>query len=168
MVENRTHKTDEVVPYDALNCTHTSLRRAARQLTQLYDDALAPAGLTSAQALLVAQIDELGGTPDGKGVSLLTLSKRLAIQTSALTHALRPLLRDGLVEVSTDPRDRRIKRARLTAQGLAQTRKMYALWRDANSRIETVLGGGRTEQLRQLANQVASPDFRAAFEERGN
>ena len=155
----------DVVPYDALNCTHTSLRRAARQLTQLYDDALAPVGLTSAQALLVAQIDELGGAPEGKGIPLLTLSKRLSIQTSALTHALRPLVRDGLVEVSTDPDDRRIKRARLTARGLVQTQQMYALWRDANRRIEGVLGDGKTEQLRQLANQVASPDFRAAFED---
>ena len=77
-----------VEPYDALNCTHTSLRRAARQLTQLYDRMLAPSGLTSAQALLVAQIEELGGLPGGKGPSLQALSIRLAIQISALTHAL--------------------------------------------------------------------------------
>lgn len=155
---------DNVVPYDELSCTHTSLRRAARQLTRLYDDALAPAGLTSAQALLVAQIEELGGTPEGSGPSLQTLSKRLSIQISALTHALRPLLRDGLVEVSTDPQDRRIKRARLTALGVARTRQMHSLWREANRRIEAVLGDGKTEQLRQLANQVASPEFRVAFE----
>lgn len=154
--------TEEVEPYDALNCTHTSLRRAVRQLTQVYDDALAPAGLTSAQALLVAQIDELGGGMH-MGPSLQTLSKRLAIQISALTHALRPLLRDGLVELQPDPDDRRVKRARLTPEGLDRTRQMYGLWRDANSRIEKVLGDGKTAQLRDLANQVASPDFLSAF-----
>lgn len=150
-------------PYDALNCTHTSLRRAARQLTQVYDEALAPAGLTSAQALLVAQLDQLGGAPGGTGPSLQALARRLAIQISALTHALRPLVREGLVEVRIDGGDRRIKRAVLTDKGLAQTRQMYALWREVNQRIEGLLGDGAAEQLRQLANRVAAPDFVAAF-----
>ncbi|MBU1336255.1 MAG: MarR family transcriptional regulator [Alphaproteobacteria bacterium] len=153
----------DVEPYDALSCTHTSLRRAARQFTQLYDDALAPSGLSSTQALLVAQIDQLGGAPGGKGPSLQALSKRLAIQISALTHALRPLVRDGLVSLHTDAEDRRIKRAVLTEQGMSQTRQMYVLWREVNQRIETVLGDGAAEQLRGLANRVASPDFLAAF-----
>ena len=162
MTRKRRPEATEIEPYDALNCTHTSLRRAARQLTQLYDDALAPAGLTSAQALLVAQIDELGGE-QGAGPSLQTLSKRLAIQISALTHALRPLVRDGVVELSPDAEDRRVKRARLTEKGLAQARQMYALWRDANRRIEDVLGTGNAAQLRDLANTVASPEFLAAL-----
>jgi len=154
----------DVLPYDAMNCTHTSLRRAARQLTQVYDDALQPAGLTSAQALLVAQIDEFGGAPGGPGPSLQTLSKRLAIQISALTHALRPLQRDGIVALHTDPADRRIKRAVLTDDGLRRTRQMYELWRETNRRIEATLGDGSAEQLRQLAIRVASPDFLAALQ----
>lgn len=155
---------DDVEPYDMLQCTHTSLRRAARQLTQIYDDALSPAGLTSAQALLVAQIDALGGGPGGSGPSLQMLAKRLGIQISALTHALRPLQRDKVVTVTTDPADRRVKRAVLTEAGLQQTRQMYDLWRDINRRIADVLGDGTTEQLRLLANKVAAPEFVTAFE----
>jgi DNA-binding MarR family transcriptional regulator len=154
-------------PYDQLACTHTSLRRASRQLTQLYDEALAPAGLTSAQALLVAQIDELGGAPGGSGPSLQGLARRLSIQISALTHALRPLVRDGVVEVRADTNDRRTKRAVLTPQGLAQTQQMYALWTQTNARIERLLGDGAAEQLRLLANRVADPDFLAAFADSG-
>ena len=150
-------------PYDALLCTHTSLRRASRQLTQLYDEALAPAGFTSAQALLVAQLHELGGAPGGHGPSLQALARRLSIQISALTHALRPLLRDGVIEVHADETDRRIKRAVLTPKGMEQTRQMYALWRQTNQRMESLLGDGAAEQLRLLANRVAAPDFLAAF-----
>jgi DNA-binding MarR family transcriptional regulator len=150
-------------PYDMLLCTHTSLRRASRQLTQLYDEALAPAGLTSAQAMLVAQIEELGGAPGGSGPSLQGLARRLSIQISALTHAMRPLVRDGIVEIKTDASDRRIKRAVLTDQGMAQTQQMYALWRQTNARIEGLLGDGAAEQLRLLANRVADPEFLAAF-----
>jgi DNA-binding MarR family transcriptional regulator len=153
---------ETVEPYDALNCTHTSLRRAARQLTQIYDDALAPAGLTSAQALLVAQIEELSAREPG-GPSLQTLSRRLAIQISALTHALRPLVRDGLVVLETDAADRRVKRAALTETGLRRTHRMYALWNETNRRIEETLGPGAAEQLRLLANTVGSAEFAAAL-----
>lgn len=145
--------------YDPLNCTHTALRVASRQLTQLYDDALAPSGLTSGQALLVARIDEMGGAPGGVGPSLQALAKRLSIQISALTHALRPLVRDGLVEVVVDASDRRVKRAVLTELGLQQTRQMYVLWQGLNERIDLVLGAGTTEQLRSLASLVAAPGF---------
>lgn len=145
--------------YDPLNCTHTALRVASRQLTQLYDDALAPAGLTSGQALVVARIDEMRGAPGGTGPSLQALAKRLSIQISALTHALRPLVRDGLVQVVVDGNDRRVKRAVLTERGFKQTQQMYVLWRELNQRIDAVLGAGTTEQLRDLANLVAAPDF---------
>ncbi len=155
----RRAESEPVEPYDALNCTHTSLRRAARQLTQLYDDALAPCGLTSAQALLVAQLDELQHRYGGEGPSLQTLARRLGIQISALTHALRPLQRDGLVHLDIDAADRRVKRAKLTPLGQMRTRQMYDLWVETNQRIESVLGSGRAEQLRLLANEVAAPGF---------
>jgi len=156
---------DSVEAYDPLNCTHTALRQASRQLTQVYDDALAPAGLTSSQALLVARIDELGGAPGGNGPSLQALAKRLSIQISALTHALRPLVRDGVLELHVDADDRRIKRAVLTEKGLAQTRQMYGLWSALNQRMDRVLGAGTGAELRALATRVASAEFLAAMKD---
>lgn len=152
---------DSTEAYDQLNCTHTALRVASRQLTQLYDDALAPSGLTSGQALVVAGIDELSGATGGLGPSLQALAKRLSLQISALTHALKPLVRDGLVEVVVDRNDRRIKRAVLTQQGVTRTRQMYGLWRGVNERLDVVLGAGTAEQLRGLASIVAAPGFAA-------
>lgn len=150
---------EAVEAYDPLNCTHTALRVASRQLTQLYDDAIAPSGLTSGQAMLVSRLDELGGKPEGTGPSLQALAKRLSIQISALTHALRPLLRDGLIELTIDPTDRRIKRARLTEEGLRRTEHMYGLWVEVNNRIDATLGAGASAQLRDLASLVAAPEF---------
>ena len=150
-------------PQEELSCTHTSLRRAGRQLTQLYDEAIAPSGLTSAQAMLVSQIHEMREEAGGAGPSLQKLARRLAIQISALTHALRPLVRDGLVVVLPDSNDRRTKRAMLTTEGLARTCQMYDLWKDTNQRIDAALGKGTTEQLRRLADMVASPAFLEAF-----
>lgn len=163
MVRKLPEDVDSVEAYDPLNCTHTALRQASRQLTQVYDEALAPSGLTSAQSLLVSRLHELGGAPGGTGPSLQALAKRLAIQISALTHALRPLLRDGLIELHADPGDGRIKRAVLTEEGLRRTEQMYELWVAVNQRMDGVLGTGTAAELRALATRVASPEFLASM-----
>src|SRR5258707_12961524 len=77
-------------------CTNNALRRAARRLGQLYDEALAPIGLKATQAGLLAQIGELARGQEGP--TLQDLAERLAIGIWALTHARRPLVRDGLGE----------------------------------------------------------------------
>ena len=146
-----------------LVCTHTSLRRAARRLGQLYDEAIAPTGLTSSQALLLAQIDALSAFHGEAGPTLGVLADRLAIRISALTHALRPLVRDGLVEVRQDDHDRRAKRSAMTSLGKARHKQMLGLWMDANSRVEAALGVASTEELRSLADRIASDEFLDAF-----
>ena len=146
-----------------LVCTHTSLRRAARRLGQLYDEAIAPTGLTSSQALLLTQIDALSAFHGEAGPTLGVLADRLAIRISALTHALRPLVRDGLVEVRQDAQDRRAKRCVMTILGKARHEQMLGLWIDANSRVEAALGAASTEKLRRLADRIASEDFLDAY-----
>ena len=146
-----------------LVCTHTSLRRAARRLGQLYDEAIAPTGLTSSQALLLAQIDALSAFYGEAGPTLGVLADRLAIRLSALTHALRPLVRDGLVEVRQDDQDRRAKRSVMTSLGKAQHKQMLELWMDANGRVEAALGAASTEKLRSLADRIVSEDFLDAY-----
>ena len=60
----------------------------------MYDEALAPIGLKATQAGLLAQIGGLTGSGGQEGPTLHDLAERLAIGNSALTHALRPLVRD--------------------------------------------------------------------------
>lgn len=164
MARKQPADAEHVEAYDPLNCTHTALRQASRHLTQVYDEALAPSGLTSAQALVVSRIAELDGAPGGKGPSLQALAKRLSLQISALTHALKPLVRDGLVELRPDGEDGRTKRAVLTEQGHRQQQQMVALWVAVNARLDKVLGDGVAGELRRLASRVASSDFLAAME----
>ncbi len=146
-----------------LACTHTSLRRAARRLGQLYDQAIAPTGLTSPQALLLAQIDVLSAFHGEAGPTLGVLADKLAIRISALTHALRPLVRDGLIEIRQDDQDRRAKRSAMTALGKARHKQMLGLWTDANGRLEAALGAASTEKLKSLADEIASEEFLDAY-----
>jgi len=144
-------------------CNATSLRLAARRLGNLYDDALQCAGLKSTQFSLMVEIARLAAGNDGRPPSLQELAARLAIQISALTHALRPLVRDRLVALKPDEDDGRTKRAALTPAGAARLAEAAAHWAEANQRVEAVLGSGAAATLRALADQVSSDEFLAAF-----
>ncbi len=146
-------------------CTNTALRLAARRLGQLYDDALAPMGLKATQLALIAEIAKLSG-PGRQGPALQDLASRLAIQLSALTHALRPLVRDGLVELRQDGQDRRTKHGVLTPLGKARLTEGVGRWAATNDRVEAVLGPASAEHLRALADQVASDEFLVAYQAR--
>jgi DNA-binding MarR family transcriptional regulator len=143
-----------------LACTHTALRHAARRLGNLYDEAVAPTGLKATQAGLLFQTDRLGGED---GPTLQALADRLAIGISSLTYALRPLVRDGLMELRPDARDKRTKHAWLTTEGRKRLAQAAVLWAAANRRTEIVLGHESARRLRALADQVSSGEFLRAY-----
>jgi DNA-binding MarR family transcriptional regulator len=143
-------------------CTNTALRLAARRLGQLYDEALAPLDLKATQLALISEIDKLTG-PDQQGPALQDLAARLAIQLSALTHALRPLVRDGLVELRPDAKDRRTKHGVLTPLGKTRLSEAMVRWAATNDQVEAVLGPASAANLRAWADQVASDEFLVAY-----
>jgi DNA-binding MarR family transcriptional regulator len=143
-------------------CTNTSLRLAARRLGQLYDEALAPLDLKATQLALISEIDKLMGA-DQQGPTLQDLATRLAIQLSALTHALRPLVRDGIVELRQDAQDRRTKHGVLTPLGKTLLSEAVVRWAAANDQVEVALGPASAASLRALADQVASDTFLVAY-----
>lgn len=142
-----------------LPCTHNALRRAVRRLSYLYDEALECSGLKSTQVALIGTIDQMTDPQTALGPTLQALAEALAIQTSALTHALRPLVRDGLVEVMRDARDKRSKHSALTADGKVRLKQALQAWSAVNHHIEEVLGAESAILLRLLADKVASDDF---------
>lgn len=148
-----------------LACTNTALRRAARRIGQIYDEALAPTGLRSTQAALLAQMASPQEGKEHQWPTLQSLAERLAVSISALTHALRPLVRDGFVELLRDAHDGRTKHAALTALGEQRLQEAMVLWGDVNQRVEVVLGSSAAA-LRTLADDVTSPEFLQAYEER--
>lgn len=145
-----------------LVCTNTAMRLAARRLAQLYDEALAPVGLKATQISLIAEIQRLSSTSQ-EGPTLQDLAARLALRISAVTHALKPLVRDGLIKLRQDAQDKRIKHSVLTALGRKRLSEALVLWDAANTQVEVVLGSTSSAQLRALADQVASEEFLLAY-----
>jgi DNA-binding MarR family transcriptional regulator len=142
-----------------MHCSNTAIRRAARQLGQLYDDCMEGPGLKGTQFSLLSQI-AASGEP-----ALKQLAESMVMDLSALGHTLKPLIRDGYVELLPDPEDRRVKRARLTAFGKRTQQHLMANWRDAQGRFDRVFGKERSEDIRKALAQISSPEFAAAFRE---
>jgi len=160
--EDHDQGPDEVDALDVLGelaCTNTALRRAARRLGQLYDEALAPIGLKATQVAMIAQISRFAAQGEQAGPTLQDLAAQMAIQMSAISHALKPLLRDEIVELRQDPQDKRTKRCALTPKGRDLLAQALGLWAKANNRVEEVLGHASATLLRNLADTVASEQF---------
>jgi len=140
-----------------LHCTNSAVRRAARQLGQLYDDAMGDTGLKGTQFSLLSQIAALGN-PTQKA-----LAEAMVMDLSALGHTLKPLIRDGLVTLVPDENDGRARRVLLTPEGHTQRDKMLALWREAQGRFDKAFGKEQSAELRRALAIIASADFADAF-----
>ncbi len=138
-------------------CSGAAVRRASRQLGQLYDDVLAPSGLRTTQFSLLTQI-LVGETPP-----LKSLAEAMVMDLSALGHTLKPLIRDGLVELVPDAKDRRVKRVRLTGQGQRKRDEAHSLWEQAQARFDAAFGAEQSAALRRAMAVIATPEFAQAF-----
>ena len=142
-----------------LICNHVMIRMATRQLGLLFDGVVTSTNLKATQCGMLMQIEALR-TPTMKD-----LAKTLVMDLSALGHTLKPLVRDGYVELVPDPDDRRSKRVDLTPAGSAKLIAIKQLWREATIRFETALGIEKARDLRAMLAVVASDEFGHAFRE---
>jgi DNA-binding MarR family transcriptional regulator len=143
---------------DGSRCNCTALRKASRRISQLYDMALAPSGLKTTQRAILAQIKRSEPTTVG------ALAEALVMDPGALAHTLKPLERDGLVDVAIDPEDRRNRLISLTPTGRARLTETDALWAKAQRGFEIAFGRADSEALREALRFLVSDDFVTTFE----
>src|SRR5262249_54609404 len=92
-------------------CNCGALRQAARRGTRLYDEALAPAGLTTNQFSILSRLNRVGPC------TIQELAQLLVMDRSTLGHLLRPLEKRCFVELEVSEKDRRSRRVALTSAG---------------------------------------------------
>lgn len=138
-------------------CNGSALRKASRRLAMLYGAVLAPSGLRQSQHSLLAHIDR------AEEPTLTQLAEDMVLDRSALSHNLKPLVRDGFVALEPDARDKRARRVVLTPAGRHKLQETKALWDMAHARFESTYGVQKAELLRVLLGEIYSPEFEARF-----
>ncbi len=133
-------------------CNCLALRQAARHVTQLYDQFLAPSGLRATQYSILARLQRKGPT------TINVLAADLVMDRTTLGRNILPLQRDGLVAIGPGKSDRRSKELRLTGQGTARFRAALNAWQDAQERFEATFGTKRAKELRALLQQVVTSE----------
>ena len=125
-------------PYAACACGR--LRRAARAVTQLYDDALAPSGLRVTQFSLLRTLARLGP------MRITALAGATLIDRTALSRNLDPLVARGLLLI-VPGRDARTREVALTRAGAAAIRAAEPCWKRAQASVSKLLGKAQLDTL---------------------
>lgn len=130
-------------------CACGNLRKAARAVTQLFDEALRPAGLR------VTQFGILGATMALGPVTVTKLAERTVTDRTTLTRNLKLLAKKGLIRIQrgNDGREREVT---LTERGRDALAKGYPFWQKAQARVVKGLGEERWKVLREGLSAVVS------------
>jgi DNA-binding MarR family transcriptional regulator len=123
-----------------LRCTCFNLRKAARAVTQLYDEFLRPSGIRTTQFSLLMLIRGLGP------IRLTELAEKAVMDRTTLKRNIELLQREGLVRV-TPGADARVREVSLTGAAVKRLGEALPLWRRAQARITKELGEARSERL---------------------
>jgi len=143
MIESTPKLLDRaVVTHVAQTCLCLHTQRAARALARLFDNALKPFGLNNGQFSLMMALNRPEPPTIGE------LAPFLAMDRTSLTAALKPLERRGLVRVEPDKADRRSRRVRITAEGVAQLEAALPIWRETHAQLDAALDGEVPNRLR--------------------
>ena len=136
-------------PIPTLPCMCASLRRTARAVTQLYEEALRPFGLRSTQFTILQALSLAGEVTQGE------LGRILAMDSTTLTRTLEIMSRQLWV-AKRRGKDRREWRLRLAKAGKAQFESAVPAWQKVQDKVKQQMGAGHWDQLMKLANDVTS------------
>ncbi len=128
------------------NCTCFNLRKAARAVTQAYDEALKPIGLRATQLQLLAVIAAKG--PAG----MTELARTLVMDRTTLTRNLKPLLQQGLLE-GVEAADQRQRPIAVTERGRDMLDQARPHWTRVQTRMVEGLGEERWSRLLRDLNE---------------
>ena len=130
-------------------CTCGRLRRASRALTQLYDDAMAAAGLRVTQFSLLRALAREGP------LRISDLAARQLLDRTALSRNLDPLVAAGYVGIARG-RDARTREVAITPKGAAALDAAQPHWLSAQRKVANRLGTEKLEALVAVLGELES------------
>ena len=137
------------------DCNCFVVRSAARHVTQLYEQFLAPVGLHVTQYSILAQLKRLGPT------TINGLAKEMVMDRTTLGRDVLPLERDGLIKIEASATDGRAKELHLTKAGERRLQAGREAWELAQARFDTRFGAKRAADFRAMLRAVIASDLAA-------
>jgi len=135
------------------DCNCFVVRSAARHVTQLYDQLLAPVDLRVTQFSILTKLKRLGP------MTINALAKEMLMDRTTLGRNILPLEREGLIEIKASAADRRAKNLHITKTGDKRLEAARAAWAQAQARFETRFGAKRTADFRAMLRAVIASDL---------
>ncbi|MCY1287049.1 homoprotocatechuate degradation operon regulator, HpaR [compost metagenome] len=128
-------------------CLCTKLRRATRNVTRLYDDALAGVGLNVAQYSLLKNLSWLDQP------SITSLAEAMGLDRSTLGRNLKVLEGKGLVELE-EGEDQRNRLVSLTPAGRASLDEAKLAWEQVQMQMGQRMGLEKRAALMALLDDL--------------
>lgn len=114
-------------------CACNKLRRSARVITAIYDEAMAPSGFTVAQFSLLRMLQRAGPC------SLTEFAQATGHDRTTLNRTLRPLEEAGYVS-SCAGDDQRARIVKITDTARDAMRVAHPYWEEAQAKVDAALG----------------------------
>lgn len=115
------------------SCTCSELRRAARAVTLLYDNAFKSSGLLSTQLGVLHVIYK------SDSIRISHLAKELGMDRTTLTRNLSVLEKQGFIKISSG-KDNRTRIVTITNKGCTTATKAIPLWNDVQRKVKQRMG----------------------------
>ncbi len=141
-------ETKKTTPNEiATNCACFNVRKAARAVTQLYDNILKPTGLRGTQFTLLIALSIRGN------IGISQLADLLVMERTTLTRNLKPLEKQGLITIS-EGSDRRTRSVILTAEGRKKIKETTPYWEQAQEIISSGLGSCEMNDMLERISKI--------------
>lgn len=128
-------------------CTCGELRKAARAITLLYDNAFKSSGLLSTQFNVLQAIYNI----DSMRIS--DLANKLGMDRTTLTRNLSVLERQGFIKISQG-KDHRARIVTTTQKGRNSVTKTISLWNEVQHKVKDQMGESSWRELMQNLGQL--------------
>jgi DNA-binding MarR family transcriptional regulator len=145
---SRQSREKEAATMVRLPCACATLRRTARLVTQLYEEALRPIGIRATQFTLLQALKL------APGISQKQLAEVLGTDSTTLTRTLALLHKRGWLSARVGA-DRRALRLELAKAGEKQYERALPYWQSAQKRLKQALGDSNWNKMMDAVVRTA-------------
>ena len=131
-------------------CVANNLRKITRTIIHTYEEALQESGITIGQFSTLGTLNQTGPLPIQK------LAAAMEIDRTTLARNLKPMIRNGLVEIMADPTDGRAKIVHLTHNGQITLAKAGPSWLEVQKYFLAGLGEEQVTQMISTFGDLAA------------